>query len=64
MSSKTKNSRCVCMVFLDVSKAFDTVPHSFLLAKLNKLGLDPYLLQWIRNYLSDRSQYVYIDGAS
>ena len=45
----------VCVVFFDVSKAFDTVPHSLLLAKLNKLGLDPYLLWWIRNYLSDRS---------
>ena len=48
----------VCVVFFDVSKAFDTVPHSLLLAKLSELGLDPYLLRWIRNYLSDRSQYV------
>ena len=44
------------MVFFDVSKAFDSVPHSLLLAKLNDLGLDPYLLRWIRNYLTDRSQ--------
>ena len=44
--------------------AFNTVPHSLLLAKLNKLGLDPYLLQWISNYLSDRSQYVCVDGVS
>ena len=52
--------------FFDVSKAFDTVPHSLLLAKLHELGLDPYLLLWIRNYLCDRSQFVYIcvDGAS
>ena len=52
----------VCVVFFDVSKAFDTVPHSLLLAKLHELGLDPYLLQWIRNYLSDRSQFVCVDG--
>ena len=41
----------VCVVFFDVSKAFDTVPHSLLLAKLHELGLDPYLLRWIRSYL-------------
>ena len=39
----------VCVVFFDVSKAFDTVPHSLLLATLSELGLDPYLLRWIRN---------------
>ena len=54
----------VCVVFFDVSKAFDTVPHSLLLAKLHELGLDPYLLRWIRSYLSDRSQFVCVDGAS
>ena len=53
----------VCVVFFDVSKAFDTVPHSLLLGKLSELGLDPYLLRWRRNYLSDRSQYVCVDGA-
>ena len=53
----------MCGIF-DVSKVFDTVPHSLLLAKLHELGLDPYLLQWIRNYLSDRSQFVCVDGAS
>ena len=52
----------VCVVFFDVSKAFDTVPHLALLSKLSELGLDPYLLRWIRSYLSNRSQYVSIDG--
>ena len=52
----------VCVVFFDVSKAFDTVPHLALLSKLSELGLDPFLLRWIRSYLSNRSQYVSIDG--
>ena len=38
----------VCVVFFDISKAFDTVPHLALLSKLSELGLDPYLLKWIR----------------
>ena len=52
------------MIFFDVSKAFNTVPHSGLLAKLNDLGLDPYLVRWIKNYVSNRFQYVCIDGVS
>ena len=53
----------MCVVFFDVSKAFDTVPHLALLSKLSELGLDPYLLRWTRSYLSNRSQYVSVDGA-
>ena len=52
----------MCVVFFDVSKAFDTVPHLALLSKLSKLKLDPFLLRWIRSYLSNRSKYVSIDG--
>ena len=52
----------VCVVFFDVSKAFDTIPHLALLSKLSELGLDPYLLRWIRSYLSNKSQCVSIDG--
>ena len=52
----------VCAVFFDVRKAFDTVPHLPLLQTLDKLGLDKYLLRWIRNYLLHRTQYVAIEG--
>ena len=54
----------VCVIFFDVSKVFDTVPHSLLLAKLNELGIDPYLLRWIKSYLTNRSQCVCVDGVS
>ena len=47
-----------------MSKAFDTVPHSLPLTKLYKLNLNPYLLQWIRSYISNRSQYVCVHGIS
>ena len=42
----------VYIVFFDVSKAFDTVPHLPLLQKLSEIGLDPYLIRWIRSYLA------------
>ena len=54
----------VCVVFFDISKAFDTVPHLALLRQLRELGLDPYLIRWIRNYLCQRSQFVSIDDVS
>ena len=58
------NSIYMITFIFDVSKAFDTVPHSLLLTKLYKLNLNPYLLRWIRGYLSNRSQYVCVDSIS
>jgi len=41
--------KAVDVVYLDFSKAFDTVSHSFLLQKLAACGLDRYTLVWVRN---------------
>ena len=57
-----ENGNEVCCIFFDLKKAFDSVPHSVLLQKLSAIGVDPYIIQWIRNYLTCRSQYVVIDG--
>ena len=46
----------VGVVFLDISKAFDTVTHELLLSKLINLGLSPSTTSWFRSYLSNRSQ--------
>ena len=40
------------IIFLDVSKAFDSVPHERLLLKLLRHGIDGSLLLWIRNFLT------------
>ena len=50
-------------VFIDFSKAFDTVPHERLLLKLDHVGMRGPLLRWIRGFLTNRKQRVLIDGS-
>ena len=45
-------------VFLDFSKAFDTVDHTILLQKMDKYEICGIELKWFENYLSDITQYV------
>ena len=52
----------VCLVFFDICKIFDTVPHLTLLETMEKLGINKYLLRWIRSYLTQRTQFVAVDG--
>ena len=55
--------RAVDVVYLDFSKALDTVSHSLLTGKLRKCGLDEWTVRWIANWLNNRTQRVVISGA-
>ena len=49
-------------VFIDLSKAFDTVDHNILLKKWEIYCISDTHLQWFWNYLSNRKQYIQFDG--
>lgn len=47
---------------MDLSKAFDSVPHEQLLLKLQLFGVGGSLLLWLRNYLTTCRQKVALNG--
>ena len=49
-------------LFIDLSKAFDTISHSILLKKLQHYGIRGLVYEFLKSYLSNRSQLVDIDG--
>ena len=49
------------IIFLDLSKAFDKVPHYSLCNKLSYYGIRGKTLSWIRNFLINRHQRVVLD---
>jgi hypothetical protein len=61
--TKSQNNREHALaIFCDLRKAFDTVDHSLLLKKLGKVGVHGTELNWFKNYLSDRKQFVFVNG--
>ena len=52
------------MVFCDVSKAFNRVWHKGLIFKLQQVGIEDELLEWINGYLSNIQQKVVIKNCS
>ena len=51
-----------CGVFMDLQKAFDTVDHQILLAKLNHNWICGVSNDWFKSWISNCSQYVSING--
>ena len=56
------NKKSIIVIYLDMTKAFDRVPHRRLLSKIQSYGISGSLLSWLKSYLSDRTQVVSVDG--
>jgi hypothetical protein len=57
-----ENKFCIG-VFFDLKKAFDVCSHEILLMKLSRMGVRGAALEWFKSYLSNRTQFVDINGA-
>ena len=62
LSSNLDDGEIPITIFLDLSKAFDTLDHKILLSKLKYYGLSESALQWFSSYLTDRLQYIHVEG--
>ena len=58
------SGKIVCVVLLDLKKAFDTVDFQLLLLKLRYYGADEQTIKWFASYLNGRIQSTSVNGAS
>ena len=57
-----KEGKSVLSLFIDFSKAFDTVPHQILINKLRHYGIRGKVLDWFKDYLSNRFQFTTLNN--
>lgn len=62
VSTIDKGKFCAAL-FVDLTRAFDTVAHSILLQRLSDVGCDGMSLKWFHDYLSNRQQFVSVRNA-
>jgi len=63
VTASVAEGRATDIIYLDLSKAFDMIPHNILLSKLKRYGFDGWPVRWMKNWLQDEVQRVVIIGS-
>jgi sarcosine oxidase/L-pipecolate oxidase len=64
LKSLDEGAKSVRIISFHFSKAFDSVPHDILLNKIQKIPNDPYIINWMIDFLNSRKQRVKVDGVT
>jgi hypothetical protein len=62
ISSSIDRREITAGVFLDLSKAFDTINHDILYLNFERYGIRGVALEWIKSYFKNRTQFVQYDN--
>ena len=60
VTEEMENKYLTLGIFIDLSKAFDTINHDIMLYKLQHYGINGVLSKWFNSYLKNRQQFVQI----
>ena len=59
ITSSLDHGESIDIIYLDLQKAFDSLPHNGLLRKVKSYGISGKFLNWIKGFLMDRDQCVH-----